>query len=188
MTPPKSDTALILIDIQKGMDELDFFGTERNNLQAEENCKQILERFRVLKWPVYHVKHNSTNPESPLFPGKPGNEIKNMVRPIGNEPLIEKAVNSAFIGTNLQGRLDAAGIKKIIIVGLTTDHCVSTSTRMAGNLGYETILVSDATATFGKTGINGEKYSAETMHLVNLASLNEEFADVITTEEVMGRL
>ena len=44
-----------------------------------------------------------------------------------------------------------------------------------------TFLVSDATATFNKKGVNGENYSAELIDYIALASLNEEFATIITT-------
>ena len=111
-----------------------------------------------------------------------GNEFKDLVSPIKGEPIIKKNVNSAFIGTDLKEQLDNAKITKLVIVGLTTDHCVSTTTRMAGNLGYETYLVSDATATFNKKGIDGQNYSAELIHDTALASLNQEFATIVTTD------
>jgi nicotinamidase-related amidase len=91
-------------------------------------------------------------------------------------------VNSAFIGTNLKELLDNEKITKLVIVGLTTDHCVSTTARMAGNFGFDTFLVSDATATFNKKGIDGQNFSAELIHETALASLNGEFATVVTTD------
>ena len=101
------------------------------------------------------------------------------------EKIIEKEVNSAFIGTDLKQQLDKLEIKKVVIVGLTTDHCVSSSTRMAGNLGYDTFLVADATATFDKVGADGTKYKAEMIHEVELASLHNEFALVIKTDDLL---
>ena len=110
--------------------------------------------------------------------------MKDEIKPIGGEPIIVKNVNSAFIGTDLKERLDKQDIKKLVIVGLTTNHCVSTSTRMAGNFGFDVLLISDATATFDRIGINGEQFDAETIHQTALASLNKEFAEVIDTKEL----
>jgi nicotinamidase-related amidase len=183
-----SNPALLLIDIQKGLDEIDYYGGHRNNLQAEANAKRILDFWRNQKFPIFHIKHNSTNPDSPLIPGQPGNEFKDIVKPLANESIIEKQVNSAFIGTDLRQQLDVLGLSKLVIVGLTTDHCVSSSARMAGNLGYKTFLVSDATATFDKVGPDGTKFNAETIHEIELASLHNEFATVITTDELLRQV
>ncbi len=182
------NTALLLVDIQKGLDDLAYYGWERNNPDAEENAQRLLTYWRSHGLPVFHVQHCSTNPNSPLAPGKPGNEFKDGFTPIDGELLFQKSVNSAFIGTSLKEQLDQRKITTLVIVGLTTDHCVSTTTRMAGNYGYQTYLVADATATFNKKGINGENYPAALMHDTALASLNEEFATVLTTDELLGWL
>ena len=59
---------------------------------------------------------------------------------------------------------------------------------MSGNYGYDTYIVADATATFGKIGIRGEYYDGETMHNTALAQLNEEFATVVFTEQLIDLL
>ena len=141
-----ANAALILIDIQKGFDQLDHWGP-RNNPDAETNAASLLSAWRETARPIFHVRHCSTSPESPLRPGQPGNETKPEVRPAGQEPVIEKQVNSAFIGTDLETRLRKAGIDTLVIAGLTTAHCVSTTTRMAGNLGFNVFLAADACAT-----------------------------------------
>jgi nicotinamidase-related amidase len=179
--------ALILIDIQKGFHDTAYWG-QRNNLEAETNAAKLLNVWRQHNLPLFHVQHCSTNPKSRLAEGDIGNEFQDIVKPNDGEPVIKKNVNSAFIGTNLQARLDNANIKKLVIVGLTTDHCVSTTTRMAGNLGYEVFLVSDATATFDKMGYDGQKYAAELIHQTALASLHNEFASVVKTEEFIGQM
>lgn len=182
------NTALILIDIQDGFNDEAYWGGDRNNREAEQNARQVLDVWRELRLPIFHIKHNSTNPKSRLAPGQPGNAIKEIVKPAGDEPVIAKKVNSAFIGTDLQTRLEAKGITKVILAGLTTDHCVSTSARMAANLGFEVTLLSDATATFDRVSPTGEKISAQTVHDINLTSLNDEFATVITTQQLLTKV
>lgn len=181
LNPP----ALLLIDIQKGFDNLEYYGGERNNPQAEHNAGLILSFWRKNKWPLFHVRHDSLNPRSPLAEGQRGNEHREEVKPLPGEPVIAKNVNSAFIGTDLKERLDALGIHNIVVVGLTTQHCVSTTTRMAGNFGYDTIVVADATAAFRSKGIDGEVFPAQLIHDVSLATLSKEFAEVLSTEEVL---
>jgi nicotinamidase-related amidase len=183
MTITKAERpALILVDIQKGFEDIAYWGGERNNPDAELRAAELLQLWRLNGLPVFHVQHCSTNPVSPLRETHPGNQFNDLVLPAEGEPVIKKTVNSAFIGTDLQARLGDAGITTLVIIGLTTDHCISTTTRMAGNLGYRTFLVADATATFNKTGVDGQNYPAELIHQTALASLNKEFATVVTTD------
>ncbi|KAF2340680.1 cysteine hydrolase family protein [Flavobacterium tistrianum] len=181
-TKKLNNPALILIDIQKGFHDVAYWGGDRNNVSAEEKAGELLEIWRNKKLPIFHVQHCSSNPNSILNETNAGNEFQNVVKPLEGETVIKKNVNSAFIGTNLKELLDNAKITNLVIVGLTTDHCVSTTTRMAGNFGYNVYLVSDATATFNKKGLNGEEFSAELIHQTALASLNEEFAQVVDSE------
>ncbi len=184
----KQNTALILIDIQKGFDKEEHWGGNRNNKQAEENCAILLKKWRELNLPIFHIQHSSDNPQSPLHKSQAGFAIQDVVQPIEDEPVIEKNVNSAFIGTDLQQRLTEQAINNLVIVGLTTNHCVSTTTRMAGNFGFNVWVISDATATFDRVGANGKKFSAETMHQTALASLQGEFAEIMTTEQILANL
>lgn len=185
MNLSKNDApALILIDIQKGFDDADYWG-HRNNADAEDNAARLLKFWRQIKWPVFHIKHCSANPDSRLKEGQPGNDIKDIVAPNSGEPVIQKHVNSAFIGTDLKQRLEEGQIKKLVFAGLTTDHCVSTSVRMAGNFGFETYVVFDATATFDKKGQEAQIYPAELIHETALASLNGEFATVVKTDQLI---
>lgn len=181
-----SKPALLVIDVQKGLDEPAH--GERNNPQAEANIARLLAEWRRLQRPVIHVRHCSVDPGSYLRPELPGNAFKDEAMPLAGETQFSKTVNSAFIGTGLEAHLHAEGIASLVVVGLTTDQCVSTSVRMAGNLGFDTTLVSDATATFERIGPDGVRYSAEAMHNIELASLNEEFCTVRSTEEVLGEV
>jgi nicotinamidase-related amidase len=171
------NAALILIDIQQGFDDEKHWGP-RNNPGAEANAAKLLQAWRTSGRPVFHVQHRSVTPGSPLRPGQPGCEHKAEVRPLPGEPVIGKQVNSAFIGTDLEARLRGAGIDTLVIAGLTTAHCVSTTTRMAGNLGFRTLLAADACATHAQTGHDGRPHDAETVHALALSSLHGEFAEV----------
>ncbi|SCL87839.1 Uncharacterized protein BCB44BAC_01219 [Bacillus cytotoxicus] len=146
--------ALIIIDEQKAF-QLPYWG-ERNNLFAEENIKSLLEEWRKRKLPVFHIQHvNKENAQSMFYQYAETVNFKEEVKPLTGEVVIQKSVNSAFIGTNLEERLREKKCNTVVIVGLTTNHCVETTTRMAGNLGFTTYLVRDATATFNRTGPGG---------------------------------
>lgn len=174
--------ALFLIDIQKGFEDIDYWGGQRNNPDAELRASELLKLWRAQGLPIFHIQHCSSNPTSPLHETNVGNAFNDLVAPIASETIIQKNVNSAFIGTTLQAQLDIANITTLIIVGLTTDHCISTTTRMAGNLGYETYIVNDATAAFNKKGFDGKNYTAELIHETALASLHKEFATIVTAD------
>jgi nicotinamidase-related amidase/HPt (histidine-containing phosphotransfer) domain-containing protein len=179
-------TALVVIDVQQGFDDPRW--GQRSTPHAEYNIAVLLEHFRRESLPIIHVQHCSLASNSTLREGTPGWSLKSQATPLAGEPLIKKNVNSCFIGTNLEGMLHAKGITTLVMVGLTTDHCVSTTARMAANLGFKVFLVSDATATFERRGANGEHFSAEVMHATALASLNGEFAMVLSTSDVMSRV
>lgn len=176
-------TALLVIDVQKGLDDPSW--GKRNNPNAESNIALLLAKWRKYELPIVHIRHCSVNPSSPLRPELAGNEFKEEAQPLPEEKQFSKSVNSAFIGTGLEQYLQEHNILSLVIVGLTTDHCVSTSTRMAANLGFDVTLVADATATFDREGYDGTLYSADDIHNINLASLNGEFCVVRSTAEVL---
>lgn len=176
-------TALVLVDIQQGLDD-PWYG-ERNNPDAEQNAARLLAHWRNTGKPIVHVQHLSTNPDSPLFPGKSGVSHKADVEPGPGEPVISKRVNSAFIGTNLEQWLRDNHADQVVICGLTTNHCVETTTRMSGNLGFDTFLAQDACAAHNLTGPDGTSYSADQVHAMSIANIASEFATVLTTNEIL---
>ena len=184
----KKNPALLLVDIQKAFLEKDYPGLIRNNEYAELICAKILKKWRTLDLPIIHVRHSSTNPESKLHKSRPGFEFNDYVTPLENEMVLTKEVNSAFIGTNLENILIKSHIDTLVIVGMTTNHCISTTVRMSGNLGFDTYLISDSTACYNTKGMNGEIIDCNTIYNSALASLQEEFATVIDSKELFDIL
>ena len=182
MTPP----TLVVIDVQRAFDDPAW--GERNNPGAEAKVAEAIAGWRERGAPVIHVRHRSAEPEGTFVPGTPEFEFKPEAQPLDGEPVITKDVNSAFIGTDLEERLRADGVTAVALVGLTTDHCCSTTARMAGNLGFDTWVLGDAMATFERRSPEGELIDAETMHRTALASLHDEFAEVLDTEAALARL
>src|SRR5262245_47723625 len=153
-TPLPSDgSVLLLIDLQKAIVHPSW-GT-RNNRSAETKGAQLLARWRAKGWPVWHVRHDSTEPDSHYRPGQPGNEFKPQLAPLPGEPVIVKRTNSASIGTDLETRLRAGSHEALVIVGVVTNNSVETTVRMAGNLGFAAYLVADGCFTFGRSYWNG---------------------------------
>ncbi|HJQ12400.1 MAG TPA: cysteine hydrolase family protein [Gemmatimonadaceae bacterium] len=181
-----SDPALIVIDVQQGMDNPRL--GKRNNPDAEKRIADLIAAWRATAKPVIHVQHDSVEAQSELRPDRPGNAVKKEAKPIDGEPVFRKNVNSAFIGTDLERFLRERGIDNLLMVGLTTEHCVSTSARMAANLGFNVTIVADATAAFEKNGYDGKHYSADEVHNVELAGLNQEFATIRQSKDILAEV
>jgi nicotinamidase-related amidase len=175
---------LLIIDVQRAFDDPSW--ADRNNPEAEGRLKELLAAWRNANAPVIHVRHRSTEPEGLFKDG--GFEFKPEAAPADGEPVLEKTVNNAFVGTDLEQRLRAAGTQTVVVAGLTTDHCCSTTARMASDLGFEVWFVDDATATHARELPGGRRLDAETMHESALASLSEEFAEIVDAAEAVKRL
>jgi nicotinamidase-related amidase len=180
--------ALIVVDVQRAFDEWEAAGKRRNNPDAVARIVDLLAAFRARNAPVFHIRHEGTRPNSTFRPDRTGYAVKDEAREHAGEAVIVKRVNSAFIGTDLEMRLRAGGISTLVICGATTNHCVETTTRMAGNLGFDAQLVRDATWTFDRVGPDGDTHSAEAIHAMTLSNLNGEFARIVTTNEIITSL
>lgn len=183
-----SDAGLVVIDVQKGHDDARF--GRRNNPDAERRIVSLLETWRRRGWPVFHVQHSSKHRQSAFHASAPGFALKDEVLPAPGESLIVKSESSAFMGTDLEQQLRSRGCGTLVLVGLTTPHCVSTTARMAGNMGFRTYVVADATAANDGTvdwswaHSSRENIDAELVHAISLATLHGEFVTVIHSSDV----
>jgi nicotinamidase-related amidase len=181
-----ASTALLIIDVQRAIDHPSW--GRRNNPQAEENISCLLAAWRRTGRPVLHVRHLSREVGSTYRPAQEGCEFKPEVQPLAGEIVLTKHTNSAFIGTELEVLLRRKRIFTLVICGVITNNSVEATARMAGNLGYETYVVSDATATFDTVDFFGQRRTAEDVHAFSLTNLQGEYAAVVSTAEVLKRV
>jgi nicotinamidase-related amidase len=173
--------ALIPIDVQQGFDYPGW--PKRNNPAMEANGQALLAAWRATGFPLIHVRHDSIHADSTLHPDHPGNAFRPGFEPRPGEPVVGKSVNAALIGTDLDLRLRRLGVTTVVLFGISTDMCVSTTARVAANMGYRVVVVGDACACFELDGI-----AADDIHRAHLATLNHEFADVVDTGGLIATL
>lgn len=178
-------TALLVIDVQMALAHEDDAGAERSCPEAEGNIARLLEKFRSAGDTVVHVHHHGTDPNDPFHPNAAGSEVQPIAAPIAGEPIVIKTGSSGFVGTELQDILKQAGIGCLITCGATANHCVESTTRSAADLGYQTIYAADAVWTYGITGPDGVRHSANQIHSVSMATLEGEIASVKKTTDIL---
>jgi len=177
------NAALIIIDLQKAIDHPSW--GVRNNPGAEENIRRLLDHWRATSRPIVHVRHASRFPDSTYTEGQPGAEFKEEAAPLPGEPVVTKQTGNAFVGTALEALLRSHAITEVVIAGVITNNSVESTARMAGDLGFRTIVVSDATFTFGRKDFDGRIRSADEVHAMSLANLDGEYASIQTTLDIL---
>lgn len=183
-----SDTALLLIDVQKGVNVCTHWGGEngrRNNPGAEARMGTLLDAWRGAGLPVAFTLHDSREEASPLKLSLGTGGVIEGFEPEDGEIVIRKDVNSAFLGTDLELRLREHRVHRLVVAGFFTNFCVETSVRMAGNLGYDTYLAHDACATTNRVGPDGRDHDPDILHDISVANMHGEFCTAIPTERLL---
>ncbi len=186
-----ADTAVLLIDVQKAVHTLSHWGgpTGRmNNPACQDNLIALRDGFAGAGRQVAFTRHDSREAASPLKFALPGGAQLDGLDVRDGDIVVEKDVNSGFVGTSLEIQLRRAGVQRLVIAGYFTNFCVETTTRMAGNMGFDCYLVHDACATTNRIGLDGTDYDAEMVHALSVASLHGEFCTAITTADALGLL
>ena len=182
-------TALLLIDVQTGVNVLEHWGGptgRRNNPDAEDRMRDLLGAFRAAGLPVAFTRHDSREAASPLKLALPTGEQIEGLEPRAGDIVVAKDVNSGFVGTSLDIDLRRAGIRRLVVAGFFTNFCVETTVRMAGNMGYDVYLVEDACATTNRVGPDGADHDPELVHRLAVASLHGEFCTAISTADAIA--
>jgi len=182
-------TALLLIDVQVGVNLLEHWGGpagRRNNPDAETRQKALLAAFRDAGRKVAFTVHDSRESASPLKASlDTGAQIPGL-EPGANDIVVRKDVNSGFLGTSLEIQLRRAGVSRLVVAGFFTNFCVETTVRMAGNLGFDTYLVEDACATTNRVGPDGVDHDPDLVHRLSVASQHGEFCTAISSEDAIA--
>ncbi|KAK7052517.1 cysteine hydrolase [Favolaschia claudopus] len=205
-------TALVVIDVQNAFnDPVVFHNRERSTPNMQPKITALLAAFRTNKLPIVHIHHIDTDKLDPEGTS-PWNEKthpegvlpQEYVQPQGEEPVLRKhdkssGFNALLVSdgaTPLKAVLDKENIKTIILVGMSSPHCVSSTARAGYDAGFSVVVVGDACATFA-AGVpdypgaakgdykDGKAWSAEATHGVAMAHLDGDMADVVGTAEVL---
>ncbi|MGI8931960.1 MAG: cysteine hydrolase family protein [Sphingomicrobium sp.] len=181
--PLDLDHAVLLpIDMQQAFDGPNW--PRRWNRQVDANGLTLLDAWRVAQRPIIHVRHDSISVGSSLAPGSAGHSFRPGFEPQGDEQLVTKSVNSAFIGTDLDLRLKRLGARHVVAFGISTDMCVSTTVRTGANMGWDMILVPDASDCFDLPDGHGGTIRAEDIQAAHVATLAFEFCRTLTTTQL----
>lgn len=177
---------LVILDVQDAIDRPNWDG--KNNPGYLAVIQRLLDHWRSNGWPVLHVKHNEQTPTSSYYVHGPWNGIKKDVAPIKGETVIIKQENSAFIGTELDAILKGMQVKRLVLTGVVIHNSMDATVRAGKALGYSIILPSDATTAVPVVGACGKSWDATTVHELTLAILGDEYADAMSSDEVVAQL
>ena len=178
--------ALVIVDVQKAIDHPSW--GDRNNPYAEQRIADLLVVWRQKALPIFHIRHASTEEYSTYRPDQDGYRFKPEAMPKADEELVTKNVNCAFIGTDLEAKLQSKKVNELVVCGVITNNSVDATVRVANNLGFRVFVPDDATATFGMITREGKSYSAEDIHSIFLSNLHGEYAEVVNAKEIMASL
>lgn len=186
MKDQPSPIPLVILDVQDAIDRPNWDG--KNNPGYLAVIQRLLALWRSNGWPVLHVKHDEQTPTSSYYVHGPWNGIKKDVAPIEGETVIIKQENCAFIGTELDAILTKMRVKRLVLTGVVIHNSMDATVRAGKALGYSIVLPSDATTAVPVVGPHGKSWDATTVHELTLAILGDEYADVMSSDEVVAQL
>ncbi|MDK1704139.1 cysteine hydrolase family protein [Serratia rubidaea] len=182
-------TALIVIDIQneyyagKGFRGKMVIPDGRAVL---ENSKKLVDFAHKHHMPVYFVRHVGAK-GGPLFAeGSVYAEFHQELQPTAQDAVIAKATPSAFVATDLDAQLKKQGVTTLLVAGLMTHMCVSSTARDAVPLGYSVLIAGDATATRDLDDGVGGVVDHRVLQRAALAGVADVFAEIHSTQDILS--
>lgn len=185
-TMSQNKMPLIILDVQDAIDQPVWNG--KNNPSYIVSIQNLLSHWRREGWPVIHIKHDEPTPTSTYHTHGPWNSIKSEVAPIAEELVISKQQNCAFIDTSLDKTLKDLGADSFILTGVVIHNSMDATIRIGKALGYKVILPLDATTAVPVIGYDQKRWEAEDVYNLTLAILDGEYAQMTTTEELIGKI
>lgn len=185
MTEDKA-TALVVIDTQKAFVADRDAGYPWANPQAPARIADLIAGFRAKGLAVVHVHHHGLDPEDSFHADNPLSAPMDEAAPLPGERVVIKHGSSAFIGTGLEDMLRDAGFTRLVLAGGAANYCVESTARMAGNLGFDTVVVGDALINFQKTLRDGRVMPPGDVLAMTLANLSGDFAEIALTQDVLN--
>jgi nicotinamidase-related amidase len=178
--------ALVMIDVQN-----DYFKEGRMALHSPEqalaNINKLEASFIEKQLPIIYIQHINDQEAADFFErGTKGVLLHEQLKTTHSSIIIEKHFPNSFIETNLKETLDSLGVQQVIITGMMTHMCIDSTTRASKELGYQPILISDATATKALT-FEAHEIPAEAVQRAFLSAL-ETFSTVMKTDDYLNGL
>jgi nicotinamidase-related amidase len=184
LRPPRlRDAALVMIDLQN--EYLAGPIALPDATSAIANAARLLARARAAGTPIIHIAHKGR--AGGLFDRTAERgAIVSALAPLPGEPVIEKGLPNAFAGTDLQAQLTAIGRKDLVLAGLMTHMCISSTARAGLDLGFRITIDADSCATRDLPDGRGGAIAAATVHDVALAELSDRFAIIARGDDALA--
>jgi nicotinamidase-related amidase len=176
--------AILVIDMQEGMADRIRAGRALVEPDAPDRIARLLAAARAAGTPVIHVHHDDPDPASPFRKGTPGGAPMACAMPAPDETVLWKHGSSAFHGTGLEAHLRGLGVTELVVAGAVAAFCVTSTVRMASDLGFRVILPGDALLGFDLPAHDGGRIDAATVQRVTLSILGADFARLTTVAEI----
>jgi nicotinamidase-related amidase len=179
--------AVLVIDMQEGMADRIRAGRVPVTPEAPQRIARLLSDARSQGVAVIHVHHDDPNPDSPFRKDEPAGAPMACAVPLPGEMVLWKHGSSAFHGTGLDGHLRGLGVTELVVAGAVAAFCVTSTVRMASDLGYRVLLPQDALLGFDLPAHDGGRIDAATVQRVTLSILGADFARLTTVAGIAGQ-